>query len=313
LSVKNAWQFGDQSTRAIFSSPAIHNGYVYIGEGYHQHQKCRLFCIDSHDGQLAWSFRTSSHVESPPTIADDRVYFGAGDDGVYCLSLPSQKGEKPKVAWQYKTIHADASPLVAEGKVFVGGVVGDVINNLKVVALDIATGAKLWERPADLPFPAAPSYADGVVFVSLGNGKLSGEAEQPRGAVWRLSAADGQKDWEFPLNSSVLTSPMVVDNRVYVVARNGECYGLDAASGQRVWKYDCGEDVVASPIVSGGRMFVVTAYGSIRCLDAKTGDEVWRFDHLRQSSPSVYSSPTLYGGRLYVAIGGKVYCVGDAS
>src|SRR5205085_9452375 len=100
-------------------------------------------------------------------------------------------------AWHYGTIHADSSPLVIEDKVIAGGVVGDVVNNLKVVALDRATGSKLWERPSELPFPAAASYADGGVFLGLGNGKLSGEAAQPQGKVWRLAASDGQKIWEF--------------------------------------------------------------------------------------------------------------------
>src|SRR5204862_129506 len=144
------------------------------------------------------------------------------------------------------------------------------------------------------------------------NGKLSGEAAQPQGKVWRLAASDGQKIWEFPLASSVLTSPIPADGRVHFVARNGECYGLDAASGERLWKYECGEEVVSSPIVSGGRMFVVTLHGSILCLEARSGKELWRFDELRDTTANVYSSPMLSSGRLYVAIGSEVRCVGDA-
>jgi outer membrane protein assembly factor BamB len=313
LSQVEAWRWGDNEARAIFSSPAVQSGYIYFGEGYHQHQNCRLLCLDARDGRLAWSFRTTSHVESPPTIVGERIYFGAGDDGLYCLNLPRQKGEPPTVAWHYKTIHVDASPLVVDGKVIVGGVVGDVLANLKVVALDEATGKKLWERPSELPFPAAASYADGGVFLGLGNGKLSGEAAQPRGMVWRLSASDRQKEWEFPLASSVLSSPIPADGRVHFVARSGECYGLDAASGERLWKHEIGEDVLSSPIVSGGRMFVVTSHGSVVCLDARSGQEIWRLDELRQATAEVYSSPMLANGRIYVAIGGKVHCVGDAT
>jgi outer membrane protein assembly factor BamB len=96
------------------------------------------------------------------------------------------------------------------------------------------------------------------------------------------------------------------------VARNGECYCVEGKTGQRVWTYDVGEDAVSSPIVSGGRMFVVTAYGSILCLDVQSSKLAWRFDELRQATPTVYSSPALVEGCIYVAIGGKLYCVGDA-
>jgi outer membrane protein assembly factor BamB len=313
LPPSETWRFGDWSTRAIFSSPALHQGYLYVGEGYHQHANCRLLCIDAQTGQLAWSFRTKSHVESPPTIVGEQIVFGAGDDGIYCLNLPQQKGDKPTIAWHYDSVHVDSSPLVVGDEVYAGGLVGDRVANLKFVALDRATGNKLWDRPAEISFPAAASYADGGVFLSLGNGKFSGEAAQPEGKVWRLSAIDGQKVWEFPLASSVLTSAVPQDGRVHFVAHNGECYGLDAATGDRLWKYDLGEEVVSSPVVSGGRMFVVSRHGSVVCLDAATGNEHWRFEELRDSTADVYSSPVLANGRLYVAIGAKVYCLGDAT
>jgi len=42
-------------------------------------------CLDVKIGDLLWQFKTNSHAEGPPTIKDGRVYFGAGDDGLYCL------------------------------------------------------------------------------------------------------------------------------------------------------------------------------------------------------------------------------------
>jgi len=306
------WSYTHDSLRPVFSSAAVSGGYVFLGEGYHQHAQCRLFCIDATNGHAVWSFRTSSHVESPPTIVEGRIYFGAGDDGTYCLNLSAKPGAGPTIAWHYKTVHVDSAPLVVDGKAFIGGVVGDVVANLKVVALDATTGQKLWEKPSELPIPSSPSYGDGGVFFGLGNGKFNAENPNPRGAVWRLAAGDGTKEWEFPLESSVLAPPIALDGRVYFVARNGECYALDAASGQRVWKQAVGEDVLGSPIVSGGQMFVVTASGVIHCLDARTGKPLWEFDKLRQASVAAYSSPALVDGRLYVAIGGKLHCVGNA-
>ncbi len=307
---ENYWQFGDSTTRAIFSTPALHEQLLYFGEGYHQHQNGRIFCVEGRSGALLWSLRTSSHVESPPTIAQGNLYFGAGDDGLYCLELPA-RGASPRIAWHYKTLHVDSSPLVVEGQVFIGGVTGDRLNNLKAVALDALTGEKRWERPAEIPFPASASYDQGRLFFGLGNGKFSGEDRNPRGMVWCLNATDGSLVWEFPLASSVLTSVIPQGDSVYFVARNGECYSLAAATGELQWKQPLLQDVLAAPIVTSDRMIAVTASGSIHCLNLQTGKPIWQFEGLPLAGSPVISSPALHRGKLYVARGDKVFCVGD--
>lgn len=305
------WDANIESLRPVFASAAVSQGRVYIGEGYHDHANCRLFCLDGRNGQVRWAFRTSSHVESPPTIVGERVYFGAGDDGLYCLNSPADQTAPPAIRWHLQGVHVDSSPLVVGGKVFAGGVVGDRVARLEVFSLDAESGDVLWRVPTELPVPAAVTYDGEAVLIAMGNGKLNAEAAQPAGAIRRLNPENGDQLWEFPLASSVLTSPIAVDGRVYFVARNGQCYCLDGQTGQRIWKQEAGEDVVSSPIVSGGRMYVVTAFGSILCLEAESGAVVWQFDELRQASPTVYSSPALVDGRLYLAAGGKLYCVGE--
>lgn len=305
------WQTNDESLRPIFSSPTLSGEHVLLGEGYHFDANCRLLALDARSGRERWSFKTTSHVESTPTLTGDRIYVGAGDDGLYCLKWPARAGSPPHVAWHMKGIHADASPLVAENQVFVGGVVGEVVKDLQVIAVDAATGEEVWRVPTELPAPAALSYHAGGVLVSLGNGKMNQEHAQPRGAVWRLSAATGEREWEFPLASSVLTSPVVSGDQVFFVSRNGACYALDAITGQRLWQVELNEPVVAAPIVSGGRMFVVTISGIVYALDVRDGSIVWSCDQLKAARQEVYSSPVLVAGQLYLAIDGKLHCLGD--
>lgn len=305
------WRVGEM--RAIFSSPSIANGQILIGEGYHEDQHCRLLALDASSGKLQWTFKTTSHVESTPTIIGDKIYFGAGDDGVYCLKQPKVEETVASEAWHVPGVHVDSGPLVAEGKVFVGGVVGDVVANLQVLAIDTESGNIAWRVLTDLPVPASPSYHNGGVLVSLGNGKMNAEHAKPRGAVWRLNALTGDREWEFPLDSSVLTSPVVSDDHVYFTARSGECYCVDVKNGERIWKAEISEPVVAAPIVSGNHMFVLTIHGSLHCLDVKNGKSVWTFEELRRGTADVYSSPVLVDGRIYAAIGGKIHCIAEAT
>ena len=71
--------------KPVFSSPCVWNGRLYIGEGFHSDMMCKLYCIDAAKGEKLWEFATKGHTESSPRVIDGRVYFGAGDDGLYCV------------------------------------------------------------------------------------------------------------------------------------------------------------------------------------------------------------------------------------
>ncbi|MEK7242430.1 MAG: PQQ-binding-like beta-propeller repeat protein, partial [Planctomycetota bacterium] len=51
----------------------------------------KLYAL-SHEGQLAWSFRTEDWIESSPAIGPDgAIYFGANDHYVYAIGSPQGK------------------------------------------------------------------------------------------------------------------------------------------------------------------------------------------------------------------------------
>jgi len=57
------------------------------------------------DRRSSVQFKTNSHAEGPPTIKDGRVYFGAGDDGLYCLDAITGKQ-----IWQFPAITSTNPP-----------------------------------------------------------------------------------------------------------------------------------------------------------------------------------------------------------
>src|SRR5439155_1270427 len=122
------------------SSPCLAEGRIYVGEGLHKDNDCRLFCLDANNGQKIWEYKTHSHTESTPCVVDGKVYFGAGDDGVYCLSAAD--GEKK---WNYPGIHVDAPPVVRDGRLYVGSGVGDKFGTTVLLCLDAEKGTKIWE------------------------------------------------------------------------------------------------------------------------------------------------------------------------
>src|SRR5262249_18093090 len=119
---KELWSFDDGgNVKQVFSTPCVSAGKVYLGEGFHQDRECKLYCLDAGSGEKKREFATGSHTESSPTVVNGRVYFGAGDDGVYCADA-----ETGKEVWHYPGLHVDSSPAVAGGRVYAGSGVGDV-------------------------------------------------------------------------------------------------------------------------------------------------------------------------------------------
>jgi len=312
------WTYDAEGTlQGVFSSPSTTGGRLYFGEGFHQDAKCRLICLDARDhSKLYWTKNTASHVESSPSIVGDRLYFGAGDDGVFCLELPPPKTaevskDEPKERWHLEKLHVDSSPTVVGNRVYVGSILGDIYQDFAVFAIDADKGDVVWRVPSPAPIPSSPVVAGDAVYVTLGNGKLNQAADKPIGQVWKLATADGAKKWEFSAAGSIFASPLVKDDRVFAVSTDGYCYCLNAADGKPVWKTYLNRSIVANPILAAGKIYVQPTSGTLYCLDTKTGDIVWTFAEIKSKEDAAYSSPTLVGGRIYTAIDGKVYCVGD--
>jgi len=193
---------------------------------------------------------------------------------------------------------------------FVGSVMGDVYKDFFALAIDAATGKGAWRVTAPIPLPASPAYAAGRVYFGLGNGKFDVDAEHPMGAVWCLDASTGDDVWQFETGGSVLATPAIAGGRVIACARDAHCYCLSQETGDLLWKVDLAGPINSSPIVAGRKVYVLTVAGLLACLSVEDGKELWRLS-LDVPDDDAYSSPTLAEGKLYVAAGGRLYCIGD--
>jgi serine/threonine-protein kinase len=102
--------------------------------------------------------------------------------------------------------------------VYVGGL------DHHVYAVDAATGEARWARPfaAKAPIRAQPALVAGVLVV----------ADQD-GDVYGLDPTTGQERWpSIALGSGVLANPLVMDNGVFLSARNWNLLRVDAETGR---------------------------------------------------------------------------------
>jgi len=101
---------------------------------------------------------------------------------------------------------------------------------------------------------------------------------------------------------ALLTTPVVVDGRVYAMDVEYRITALNLDSGAEIWRHkpkvpDEDEDTFGGGLAfDAGRIFVTTGFGDVLALDAKTGTLIWR----ENVSGPVRSAPTATGGRVYV-------------
>ncbi len=191
------------------------------------------------------------------------------------------------------------SPVVAEGKVFVGVVDDENIDAAGIIALDAVSGEQIWKRSTDSSIPHAPVYADGLVY---GLSHI--------GTVYAVDAETGELRWTHalgdPLNRRTLTSPAVGDGLVHVVLTGGIVVALDAETGTEAWKTGDIKNAdlpYSFPIPARFENMLFFGAGSslegsvILGIDACSGEELWRSNEF---SGRARSAVTIGAGKAFI-------------
>ncbi|MFP4104589.1 MAG: PQQ-binding-like beta-propeller repeat protein [Phycisphaerae bacterium] len=316
------WKVAPDSYDATFSSPTISGDYLVVGEGLHTTTDARVICISlapESEGQILWSYRTQSHVESTPLIHDGKVYVGAGDkEGYYCFALEGDGNGNPKVLWhQVGDNYRDAeTSLAAAGDSVYAGLGND---GKALVEFDADTGEERNRLPMPYPVFSPPAIVDGKLYVGCGNGDFAMRAEQlglpTAGQLVCVDLETFKIDWSYDLPDTVLGSPAVADGKVYVGCRNGELFCL-STDGKLIRKHPTGAEILTSPAVGERTVYFVSTSGVLQAFDTRTGRSVW--ERIIGNVPTgqqfgYISSPAIARNRIYVGTQfDGLLCVGEA-
>jgi outer membrane protein assembly factor BamB len=301
---KIPWQF--QTTSAVFSSPTIVDGVIYVGS-----LDGSLYALDSHSGPALWQFKTSAGILSSPAVANGIVYVGSEDTNLYAVDAKTGRER-----WRFATGAAvSSSPAVVAGVVYVGGM------DTYVYAINADSGEQIWKARVGQAF-SSPAVVDGVVYVGAAQTLFALDAKTGN-EVWRaqtggptecspavsgnsvfigndagtmlaVDRATGTERWRFQAKDAILSSPAVANGMVYFGSNDKYVYAVDATTGQQKWTYQTGDQITSSPAVADGVVYIGSFDGYIYGLDAATGAERWRY----QAGP-VLSSPSIVGDTVY--------------
>lgn len=232
----------------------------------------RAWSTDAGDGSSSDGKLTAS-----PIVVAGRVY--VLDASAHVSAISSSSGKR---IWRVNLTPEGENSEEGYG----GGVTADFGRIVaatgfgEVYGLDPPNGRKLWSRNLGLPIRAAPTAANGRVYVVTVNNE-----------VHALDIETGELVWDFRRYSEsagVLanTSPAVEGNTVVVPYKSGELLAFDTETGKPKWgdaltrtgRYSSVgaiNDIAGRPAIYGGLVYAVSHSGRLVAIDLKSGRRVW--------------------------------------
>ncbi|WP_416398379.1 outer membrane protein assembly factor BamB [Allohahella sp. A8] len=108
--------------------------------------------------------------------------------------------------------------------------------------------------------------------------------------AWSVGIGDGYDD------EAVSLAPLVLDEQLVAVSRDGELQAIERLSGKTLWERSIDEDISGGVGGDARRVFVTTADGNLIASSAEDGSELWTIS----TGSEVLSAPLVARGLVFV-------------
>jgi len=225
-------------------------------------------------------------ITAQPVVSGGVVFTMASDATVTAFDVPTGRE-----IWRTDTIAEDDDGTnVGGGLGIEGGLLIAATGRGDALAIDPATGVIKWRTKLDSAARAAPTIADGRIFISLLGDKLVA-----------LSLSDGKRLWTHQARVAQtallgLPSPAYADGLVVAGFGSGDLVALRATSGAVVWTDSLasarGRNAIADlsavrgmPVIQDGRVYALGLGGLMLSLDLRSGRRLWERDIASAETP----------------------------
>jgi outer membrane protein assembly factor BamB len=243
------------------SSPVVVDRTIVIGAG-----DGNVYALDLTTGRERWRAKTGGKVRATPSVKDGVAVVGSWDGRVYAIDVATGNTrwvhhtvgdtlDLQREGYDRRAIQSTAA--IAEGTVFLGS------RDDGFYALDFATGQRKWRSShATSWVVGSPAVRDGRAYVGSSDGHF----------IQSVDVASGRELWRAPVNSNVLSSPVLAGSLLVVGAANtnagrGEVLALDAPTGVVRWRLPLGDAVWSTPVVVGNEIYIGCDDGGVVAIE----------------------------------------------
>lgn len=273
-----------------------------------------FLAINKNTGEVVWEDNSPEdrilHGQwSSPAVGvvngKGQVYMPGGDGWLYAFDADSND-EEPKLLWKF-----DLNPKDSVWELGGAGTRNAIIST-----------PVFYENSVVLAVGQDPEHAEGVGHIyrmdATKTGDIStmvpdgeGFKENPNsGQIWHFGGIDetgeitGEK--EGLIFRRTLSTVSIHDGLVYAADLSGFVHCLDFKTGKRFWEHDTFSGIWGSTLVVDGKVFIGDEDGELSIL--KTGKTEEKLAEKLFNS-SVYSTPTIAHGVLYVTDRSRLYAI----
>ena len=292
------------------NSPATDGRYVYASFGSRG-----IYCYDF-NGKLIWEkdldvqmkMRLAFGEGSAPLLVGDRLFLVFDHEaGSFMVALDKRNG---KELWRATREEPSSwsTPLAIEH----GGRTQIVVSATnKVRSYDAETGKVLWES-AGLGSNAipVPVYQNGMVYVMSGHRDPKLMAIK-LGKQGDLTGSDAIV-WSHTRGVPYTASPVLFDNKLYVVTDNGMVSAFNAATGEPYYaqtRLPKSANLKASLVGANGKLYLATEDGDVVVLKMGEKFEVIATNHL--TDQIFIATPVVAAGELYLRGQNTLFCISE--
>jgi outer membrane protein assembly factor BamB len=258
-------------------------------------------CLDAETGKYEAEIPADLEVSenimhcnwASPCVAEvngkKQINFGAGDGWVYAFGTADQKvkiddeiSELPMI-WKYNACPKEYR-------------VDDAGEKRKYAEYD---------GPSEII--STPTFAEGLVFVAIGQDPEHGEGVGMMSAIDPSGTGDltGKPAWTFKGIERTISSPAVSKGLVYMPDYTGRLFCLEAKTGKEVWKFDTKGHIWSNPLIADGKIYLGNEEGELFIL--AEGKELKELKTIEFPSP-LLSSVVAANGCIYITTHTHLYC-----
>lgn len=264
-------------------TPCIEKGYVYVHFG-----SFGTACINTRTYEVVWKRDDlpCEHMQGPassPVIYKDMLILHLeGTKDPYVVSLNKRTGEliwksvrPPEIYDPIQPVYRKSyqTPIIIE----VNGRDLMISNSaFMCFAHNVYTGEVVWTVEYGYDSTVSmPLYHNGIVYVNSGwiflENKPSFTRQYAIDPSGEGDVTDTHVKWIYEDEVPQIPTPVIVDNRMYMVHDRGMVTCLDIQTGKPVWKEKLSGNFNSSPVYAGGNIYFINVKGE--CTIIKPGDE----------------------------------------
>ena len=230
---------------------------------------------------IAWEYGAARFPGNPssPSVVGGVVYFASGDR-IYAVDAATGALKWRYPAEQQLNSTIKGSPLVADGKLYIGASDGNLY------AINAETGKYLWAYATRGAIRGSAVMAEGVIYIGSDDDSLHA-----------IDSATGEPKWGggFRTLDDVAMTPIVASGLVIFASQDSNIYAANAVTGKVRWLYRVPAAVKIPPVAAGDHL-ILGAGNSLVCLALRSGQQRWSVP--LPSDPS--AAPAVGNGVIYV-------------